>query len=88
MAIKRLPASAAKMTFFDDPAAWDRLKPTPSEAFLAAARGRADKEISHLSYARLSILVEAKAWNITALGEEMEKAISAFRAAVPTEWFS
>jgi hypothetical protein len=73
--------------FFDDPASWDKLRPTLSEEF-ATARGRANKEIAHLTYARLSVLEEAKAWNIAALGEEMERVISTFRSAVPAQRFS
>ena len=72
--------------FFDDPTSWDNLRPTLSEEFVTA-RGRVNKEIAHLTYARLSVLEEAKAWNITSLGEEMARVISAFSSAAPAQRF-
>jgi hypothetical protein len=68
--------------FFDDPTAWEGLRPALSDAF-NTARTRANKEIAHLTYARLNVVAEAKAWNITALVDEMAAVISKFCASVP-----
>jgi len=52
------------------PGGWEVLRPAISTT-LESARGRANKEISHLTTGRITGSPPAKAWDFTALAEEL-----------------
>src|SRR5205809_3763006 len=49
--------------FFTDPGAWDSHRPA-CPAALGDAKGRANKEVSHLTYGRLLVAPDKKQWPV------------------------
>ena len=56
--------------FFIDPERWSQIRPTLSES-LDKAKKRADKEVGHLTTARLSGSPEEKTWDVRSLSGEI-----------------
>jgi hypothetical protein len=63
--------------FFSDPSRWMALRPgiTPT---LDAARKRANKEVSHLTYSRLLVPTEQKGWPVRDIVGDLDSALSVF----------
>jgi hypothetical protein len=64
--------------FFHSPSEWDRIRPGMS-ATLSGARTRANKEIAHLTYARLVVSPESKPWAFLDLAQELNAVMVACR---------
>lgn len=67
--------------FFSSSEEWEQLRPVMSAA-LTAARGRANKEISHLTYARLLVTPDAKPWAFLDLAQELGTVMNSFRSGL------
>lgn len=62
--------------YFDDDA-WQKLRPELSEGIIRAKK-RADKEVAHLTYARLDVTPALKPWVFIEIANEMNKVMDAF----------
>jgi hypothetical protein len=76
------PEDVIAADFFDSSSEWDATRPVISTT-LARGRGRANKEIAHLSYKRIDISHEDKQWQFVALAHEVEKLMVLFLRRVP-----
>jgi hypothetical protein len=63
---------------------WPANRPKCTEA-LAIAKARAGKEIAHLTYARLNVSREAKAWPFLEIAADVSTAFTEFLRQTPTE---
>jgi len=63
--------------FFDEPLYWNGIRPDISDT-LSAARSRANKEIAHLTYSRLSVAPDAKPWRPGEMYAELKPAMEKF----------
>lgn len=63
--------------FFDSFDEWQSVRPSPPEYFVQFFN-RANKEILHLTYTRMSVTEITKAWNFSLLAEDMFKVLSVF----------
>jgi hypothetical protein len=63
--------------FFSDPAEWPKVRPA-MPALLEEARRRANKEVSHLTYARLLVAPDARAWPTREIIAALDPALRAF----------
>lgn len=68
--------------FFDTPERWSEIRPQLSES-LRHAKRRADKEVAHLTYARLDVTPETKPWQFVEIADEISKIIDIFLKEVP-----
>jgi hypothetical protein len=55
----------------------------PKSEYLGRIEGKINEEISHLSYKRIEISLEAKNWNVDLIVAELEQALTAFLRGVP-----
>ena len=70
--------------FFLSPSEWEQIRPSRSE-ILRRAKKRADKEIAHLTYARLAVTPENKPWEFIPITEDIHKLMEVFLAHVAPE---
>lgn len=70
--------------FYTKSEEWTDTRPSMSKV-LQVAKRRADKEVAHLTYARIDITPEAKLWDFVQIHGELQKAIAAFIGSVPRE---
>jgi hypothetical protein len=69
--------------YFDDPMVWRKIRggiPSP----VSAVNQRVGREIAHLTYGRLEVQPDAKAWNIRDIREAMMQLVEAFLRHAPT----
>jgi hypothetical protein len=78
------PDDVLATDFFDDPGEWERVRPPLSEA-LKRGRGRAHKEIAHLTYARQEVTPETKPWAFVEIANEMGTLMQLFRETAKME---
>ncbi len=64
------------------PGEWEKLKPPLSES-LKKARGRAHKEVAHLTYERLNVTPEKKPWALISIANEIQIVMNVFLEHVP-----
>lgn len=70
--------------FFRDAAPWHKVRPAMSDK-LKMAKKRVDKEVAHLTYARLLVSPEGKSWGFVELANELLNAMNIFRKAAPKD---
>jgi len=70
--------------FFLDPGVWRKVKPAISDE-LQVARVRVNKEVAHLTYARLRVSPEDKKWAFVSLANEVIGVMQLFRKKAPRE---
>lgn len=63
--------------FFENPEQWTGIRPKQSELLLEAEK-RANKEMAHLTYARLDVTPDRKHWPILEISKEIDNAIEVF----------
>jgi hypothetical protein len=63
--------------FFSDPAAWARVRPTKTTT-LDGAKTRANKEVSHLTYTRLSVSADKKGWPTDEIIRDLDAVLRVF----------
>lgn len=66
---------------------WLRIRPTETD-ILKNARKRAHKEIVHLTYERLNVTPEAKAWSFLDIARDVHTVMGVFLRHVPKELLS
>jgi hypothetical protein len=67
--------------FFPSSDTWQVARPKKT-AVLEEAKSRADKEIAHLTYARLKVSPEQKPWEFLPIHDDLNKAIERFLSLV------
>jgi hypothetical protein len=72
------PDDVVAQDYFDD---WENRRP-PMPAKLSKVRGRAGKEVAHLTYARLDVTAEAKRWPFVELFNEAYEVLDVFLKGV------
>lgn len=70
--------------FFDDPDEWSPPDLTP---LLGTVRGRAGKELAHLTYQRLAVTKEGKSWQYGKILAELSDVLGKFMISVPPDRF-
>jgi hypothetical protein len=73
----RFPDDVLAQHFVRDVAAWVRERPAKSQQ-LARAKVQADKQVSHLTYARVGLSLDQKAWSPALLLGEIESLVALF----------
>jgi len=63
--------------FFNSTEQWEKVRPDFPVA-LEPARSRTNKEVAHLTYARMKVTPETKGWNIGEMTEAMVRALKVF----------
>jgi hypothetical protein len=84
---KTNPADMVASDFFDEPRKWQRLR-GKKDPVLMLVGPRVGKEIAHLSYDRLGVTPEAKAWDVPAIAKAIRSLADTFRNAVAPELLS
>ena len=70
--------------FFDSPEQWWNIQPQLSE-LLKNAKRRADKEVVHLTFARLDVTDETKPWSFIKIAKEIMNIFDTFIENVPKD---
>jgi hypothetical protein len=78
------PDDVAAQDYFPSAEAWLNIRPQLSE-LLRTAKGRAGKEIAHLTYARLDVTPDTKPWPFVEIAKEVNVVISVFLKNVTIE---
>jgi hypothetical protein len=81
---KPRPDDVVADDFLDGQGKWSELREEIPE-ILADLRERVGKEVAHLTYARLLVLQEAKAWRFVEIANAFECVLGRFLSAVPAE---
>ena len=71
--------------FSPSPSDWEKLRPEISQLLLDS-RGRAAKEIAHLSYARLAVDPEQKDWDVRPIANEVTRVVETFIRHAPMQF--
>ena len=70
--------------FFVEPGQWSNLRGKQDTALRPVA-GRVGKEVAHLSYVRLGVTPEAKAWDVPAIAGAISRLATIFSSAAAPE---
>jgi hypothetical protein len=68
--------------FFTSPSDWQKMRP-PKTELLNKVEKRPDKEVAHLTYARLDITPEQKYWDFVKIFNDLQSLIELFLQSVP-----
>lgn len=79
---KPWPDDVIAEDFFDDPNEWVQARPKKSD-LLKDAHKRAGKQLAHLSYTRLAITPEKKAWRFMKIAKQVDQVFKKFLKIVP-----
>lgn len=71
------PDDAVASQFFSNPLMWQTVRP-PLTADLQTAKARANKEISHLTYARLLVAPSQKSWPVDSIVRDIDAVLATF----------
>jgi len=80
----RRPDDTLATDFFDSPEEWIDIRPDPSTV-LKEAKERANKEVAHLTYARISQIRGEGVWKYRELEAEVTRIFKVFLRNVPDE---
>lgn len=72
----------AEHYFFINDQGWKEIRPPMLSKTLEIARTRANKELAHVTYTRLTVTSDAKSWPVTEIACELMKLMKMFRENV------
>jgi len=81
------PSDVLAEHYFPEAQTWNAHRGTLPES-LAPLRGRANKEVAHLTYDRLALTEETKRWEVVQVLKDLDALVAKFCAAVPPSLLS